>query len=162
MTTPPGAALMKGIAMNDDNTFTRPNPNPDMACLDRLVGTWEVSGGANGTATYEWMDGKHFLVQRVVLEQFGQQINGLEVIGHNQDFGQEPDPEIRSCFYDSMGNTMRYVYEMGGDVLTIWGGEKGSPAYYRGTFSIDGNIVTGDWVYPGGGGYTSTMTRKEA
>jgi hypothetical protein len=51
-----------------------------------------------------------------------------------------------------------YVYELDGDTLTIWGGEKGSPAYYRGTFSEDGNSATGAWVYPGGG-YESTMTR---
>lgn len=44
-----------------------------------------------------------------------------------------------------------------GDTLTIWGGEKGSPAYYRGT--IDGDTVTGAWVYPGGGGYDSLMER---
>ncbi|MEU4508130.1 hypothetical protein AB0G05_01420 [Nonomuraea wenchangensis] len=33
------------------------------------------------------------------------------------------------------------------------------PAYYEGTFSADGATVTGEWVYPGGGGYASTMTR---
>jgi len=37
--------------------------------------------------------------------------------------------------------------------------KKGSPAYYRGTFSADGNTATGEWVYPGGGGYKSSMTR---
>ena len=51
------------------------------------------------------------------------------------------------------------MYELVGDTLTIWAGAKGSPAYYIGTFSTDGQSVTGDWVYPGGGGYTSTMTR---
>ncbi len=50
------------------------------------------------------------------------------------------------------------MYELEGDTLTIWGGEKGSPAYYRGEFSAGGNTVTGAWVYPGGGGYDSTMT----
>lgn len=156
-----GAYDTKGLAMsNDDNFFIQ--PNPDLEPLDRLVGTWDVTGGAIGTTTYEWMEGRHFLLQRVDLEQFGQRIDGLEVIGHNQDFGTERDPEIRSCFYDNMGNTMRYVFEVDGDVLTIWGGEKGSPAFYRGTFSPDGNVVSGDWVYPDGGGYTSTMTRKSA
>jgi len=41
----------------------------------------------------------------------------------------------------------------------IWGGEKGSPAYYRGTFTDDGVTVSGEWVYPGGGGCRSTMTK---
>jgi hypothetical protein len=33
---------------------------------------------------------------------------------------------------------------MDGDTLTIWGGVKGSPAYYRGQFSADGN-TSGGW-----------------
>jgi hypothetical protein len=60
-----------------------------------------------------------------------------------------------------MGNTLDYVYELEGDTLTIWGGEKGSPAYYRGTFSEDGKTVSGAWHYPGGGGYEATSTRIE-
>lgn len=60
--------------------------------------------------------------------------------------------------YDSQGNTLDYVYEVEGDTLTIWGGEKGSPADFRGTFSADGNVNDDEWVYTGGGGYQSTMT----
>ena len=49
-----------------------------------------------------------------------------------------------------------------GDTLTIWAGEKGSPAYFRGVFSGDGNTMSGQWFYPDGGGYDSTMTRSSA
>jgi hypothetical protein len=55
--------------------------------------------------------------------------------------------------------TLDYVYEIDGDTLTIWSGEKGSPAYYRGTFSADGNTLTGSWVYPSGGGYDAVSTK---
>ena len=48
---------------------------------DRLVGTWEVSGGARGKVTFEWMEGGFFLIQRVDLEQHGQRIKGIEIIG---------------------------------------------------------------------------------
>jgi hypothetical protein len=58
--------------------------------LDRLVGRWEVSGGAIGTVTYEWMEGGFFLPQRVQLEQYSQQIIGLEVIGKLRPFGESP------------------------------------------------------------------------
>jgi hypothetical protein len=51
---------------------------------------------------------------------------GIEVIGHLRPFGEEPSEDIRSRFYDSMGNTLDYVYELKGDTLTIWGGEKGA------------------------------------
>ncbi len=87
----------------------------------------------------------------------------MEVMGHLQPFGEEPSRDIKSRFYDTSGNTFDYVYELDGDTLTIWGSEKGSPAYYRGRFSEDGNMNSGAWVYPGGGGYESTMNRvKEA
>ena len=45
------------------------------------------------------------------------------------------------------------------DTQTIWFGEQGSPAYYKGSFSDDGDTLTGAWVYPGGGGYSTTTTR---
>jgi hypothetical protein len=151
--------------MSDDHANTQqqpPTPNPDLKGLERLVGTWSVSGGARGRVTYQWMEGGFFLLQRVELEQYGQRIKGIEVIGHKRQFGAEPSADITSRFYDSMGNTLDYVYELEGDTLTIWGGEKGSPAYYKGTFSQDGNTITGAWVYPGGGGYESTSTRVES
>jgi hypothetical protein len=44
-----------------------------------------------------------------------------------------------------------YTYELKGDTLTIWFGERGSPAYYEGTLSEDGSTLTGAWHYPGGG-----------
>ena len=84
----------------------------------------------------------------------------LEGIGHIRPFGEPPSEEICSRFYDSTGNTLDYVYELTGNTLTIWAGAKGSPAYYRGEFSADDQTLSGDWVYPGGGGYSSTMTRS--
>lgn len=138
-----------------------PEPNPDLRALDRLIGTWKVSGGAEGSVTYEWMDGGFFLIQHVDLQQYGQNIKGIEIIGHEQQFGAEPSEDIKSRFYDSMGNTLDYVYEVEDETLTIWGGEKGSPAYFKGTFSEDGRAMSGAWVYPGGGGYDSTMTRVD-
>ncbi|MGQ0671019.1 MAG: hypothetical protein ACT4PO_15385 [Actinomycetota bacterium] len=130
----------------------------DLKALDRLVGTWKISGGAEGTSTYEWMEGGFFLIQHVELEQEGHTNKGIEVIGHLRPFGEAPSEDIHSRFYDTEGNTLDYVYEIEGYTPTIWGGERGSPAYYRGTFAEDGNSATGAWVYPGGG-YDSTMTR---
>ena len=147
--------------MADDNTNVQqpPEPDPDLKSLDRLVGSWEISGGAQGKTTYEWMEGGFFLIQRVDLEQHGQKIKGIEIIGHERPFGAEPSEEIRSRFYSNTGDTIDYVYELEGDTLTIWGGEKGSPAYYRGTFSDEGDSLSGAWHYPGGGGYEATSTR---
>lgn len=131
-----------------------------MHSLDRLVGTWKISGGAEGTVTYRWMDGGHFLIQDINLGQYGESITGMEVIGRERPYGaEEPSPDIKSRFYSQHGDTIDYVYELDGDTLTIWCGEKGSPAYFRGTFDAVGDTLTGAWVYPGGGGYESTATR---
>ena len=133
-------------------------PNPDLKSLDRLVGTWNVTGEAEGQVRYEWIEGGFFLLQHFDLVHGGRKIKGIEVIGHEQPFGAEPGVDIKSRIYDNEGNTFDYVYELEGDTLTIWGGEKGSPAYYKGKFSADGNTLSGAWVWPGGG-YKTTTTR---
>jgi hypothetical protein len=132
----------------------------DLQRLDRLVGTWKVTGGTQGEVRYEWMPGRFFLIQHVTMTATdGDQIHGMEVIGRLRSFDGSVSEDIRSRYYGSDGSTFDYVYEMDGDTLTIWGGEKGSPAYFRGTFDPSGDVNTGAWVYPGGGGYDSVMTR---
>jgi len=104
------------------------------------------------------MEGGFFLIQHVDFTLHDHDVKAIEIIGHLQPFGEAPSKDIRSRAYDSAGNTLDYVYEIDGDTLTIWGGEKGSPGYFKGKFSNDDNTNIGDWVYPGGG-YKSTMTR---
>jgi hypothetical protein len=114
--------------MSDDDIDAQaygrpPEPNPDLRSLDRLVGTWELSGDVRGTVTYEWMEGDFSLLQRVELEQQdGQRIMGIEIIGHERPFGVEPGEEIRSRFYSNMGDILDYVYELEGVHLKIWAG----------------------------------------
>jgi hypothetical protein len=132
-----------------------PTPTPDLKRLEKLVGTWNVTGGAEGTVRYEWMEGNFFLLQHVDLGG----TKGLEIIGHEQKFGEAPSEDIKSRYYGSDGCTFDYVYELVSDTLTIWAGGRGSPAFYQGTFSDDSNTLSGDWVYPGGGGYSSVATR---
>jgi hypothetical protein len=84
----------------------------------------------------------------------------MEIIGRERGYGASaPSADIKSRFYGDQGDTLDYVYELEGDTLTIWFGERGSPAYFQGTFSPDGDTLTGAWVYPGGGGYATTATR---
>ena len=149
--------------MSDDNVYVQeqpPQPNPDLKSLDKLVGTWKVSGpDIKGKVTFEWMEGGFFLIQHFDFVQGGHKVKGMEVIGHLQPFGEQPSQDIRSRIYDTTGNTFDYTYEVNDETLMIWGGEKGSPAYYEGKWSNDGNINSGAWHYPGGGGYESTMAR---
>lgn len=145
-----------------DQTQT-PTPAADLRALgERVLGTWRLQGGTEGTIRYEWLEGGFFLLQHVDLEQAGHRIKGIEVIGHLRPFGQPPEEAIRSRFYDNQGNTLDYVYELDGDELTIWGGEKGSPAYFKGTLSADDATLRGAWTYPGGGGYELTGTKVQS
>lgn len=159
-------AFLRGIAAPSgiegsgvDAAGAHPEPSTAVAALDRLVGEWTVTGGAEGVVRYEWMSGRHFLMQHVELEQFGERITGLEVIGHLKPFGEPAGSALASRFYDSLGNTLDYTYELE-DTLTIWAGPAGSPAYFRGEFADGDRVLDGAWFYPGGGGYASTMVRR--
>jgi len=134
-------------------------PSPALRKLDRLVGTWELSGDVGGEVTYEWMEGGYFLIQRInMLQEDGSTSTGMEVIGHERPLWEEPSADVKSRFYSDTGGTLDYTYELEGDTLTIWFGDRDSPAYFRGTFSDDGDTLTGRWQWPGGG-YEATSRR---
>lgn len=145
---------------------TRPSRSSPSAALGRLAealaGTWKISGDAQGQARYERPEGGHFLFQHVELEYAGRKIQGLEVLGHLHRLDAPPTKEVWTRFYSYLdGLTLDYVYELKGNLLTIWFGKKGSNNFYRGRFSEDRNTLTGAWQWPGGG-YRTTNTRINA
>ncbi len=148
--------------MNDNNETKNVQelfkPNPDLLTLNPLLGTWKLSGDSSGQVKYELMEGGFFLIQHFNITVFGNSVKGVEVIGHLKPFGAEPDSVIRSRAYDSLGNTLDYVYEIINNTLFIWAGEKNSPAYFRGIFNEGGDVNEGEWIYPDGG-YKSIMKR---
>lgn len=133
-------------------------PNPMLNTLERLIGTWTVFDPTGqeemkGQVRFEWMDGNFFMMQHVQLVHHGRAITGLEIIGYDAD-----SDSLKSSYYGNTGEIFKYVWELEGDTLTIWGGEKGSPARYIGKFSDDGDTNVGGWEWPGGG-YQSGMKR---
>jgi hypothetical protein len=85
-----------------------------------LVGTWKLSGGAEGVIRYEWMEGGRFLVQHADLKAFGRQIKGIEAIGNLHRVGEQPSEDVWTRFYSFLdGLTLDYVYELRGKELTI-------------------------------------------
>ncbi len=157
--------------MADDDTNNAqahqpPQPNPALASLDVMVGTWELQGRESGPKgeihgrpTFEWMEGGFYLVQQVDIDYIGRRIVGTEYIGYDEE-----NDNLRSYFFSNEGPgpfgrvALEYVWEVCDDTLTIWGGEAGSPASFKGRFSDDRNTITGRWEWPGGG-YEATMTR---
>jgi hypothetical protein len=143
--------------MPEDTPDTRV-PDEDLRALDRLAGTWNISGDATGTVTYRWMQGGFFLIQEGELTLYGHHNTFTEIIGRERPFGGQGSADIKSRSYTAEGDTLDYVYEFDGDTLTIWGGHRDSESRYTGTFSADGNTLSGTWSWPGGG-YTTTSTR---
>src|SRR4051794_24307208 len=97
--------------------------------LDRLVGTWTVGGESTGTVRYGWMGGGNFLVQHVDLVHDDEATSGVEYIGVDKNDGR-----LRSHYFGSPGEILEVVYELEGDVRTIWFGAVVSPASLVGTF----------------------------
>ena len=142
-----------------DNTSGTRQPDAALRALDRLVGTWQISGDATGSVTYRWLDGGFFRAQEGELELYGHRNTFTEIIGRERPFGGESSDDIKARTSSAEGDTLDYVYELDGDTLTIWGGQRGSDSYFKGTFSADGNSLRGVWTWPGGG-YETTSTRQ--
>ena len=157
------------MANNDTNNAQEdrsPQPNPALKSLDVMVGTWELKGRESGPdgeihgqLAFEWLEGGFYLVQHVDIDYIGRKITGVEYIGYD-----ESNQQLKSYFFSNQGPgpfggvALEYVWEVGDDTLTIWGGYIGSPAGFKGKFSQDRNSITGRWEWPGGG-YEATMTR---
>lgn len=127
--------------------------------LERLVGTWTMSGGTEGRITYEWMDGGFFLIARGDLNQQGQRLKHIEIIGYHHPVEADgPASMLTSRLYTSTGNTLDYTHEIDEEAAASWYGEKGSPHHMKARWSPDGNSLSGGWEWPGGG-YSFTLTR---
>jgi hypothetical protein len=140
---------------------TTPTPDPGLKPLDKLVGTWEISGEAEGQTTYEWMEGGFFLIARGQLKQGGNAYRHMEIIGYDRDpMTGEQARELTSRIYTTKGDTLDYTHEVDGKTVTSWFGPKGSPVVFRARWSDDGRSLSGAWEWPGGG-YKLTLTRVE-
>jgi hypothetical protein len=135
-----------------------PSPPAGLRVLDPLVGRWKISGGSEGETTYEWMDGGFFQIQRGEVTRDGERFGFLQIIGYERSPDGKLADDITGRLYTTRGESLGYVCEADAETLTIWFGEKGSPARYQGRWSDDGNTITGAWEWPGGG-YEETMTR---
>ena len=148
----------------DADAGAGPGPPADLRHLDRLVGTWHVAGRVVGAVTYEWTEGGPFLLLHVDLDGAGRRIQGLEVIGRHPD---EVDGEaaadegIPAHFYDSNGDVQLHIYELDGDTLVVWRDERGSTAWFRGTFTSDGTVIVGQCTQTTGDAFEVVLTRAD-
>lgn len=135
-------------------------PNPLLKMLEPLIGKWKITGpDIEGETIYEWMEGGFFFIQKFDLQQKGRQ-KGIEYTGYDEETGT-----LRSRLMAIDGSRFTYTYEIEGDTLWYWFGDKGSDIYSRSTFSDDFNTYTGAWHWTNEdgtpGGYEFIATRIE-
>jgi hypothetical protein len=145
----------------------KPQPDPALQRLERLVGTWDIKGrtlgstGDNirGKVTIEWLPGGFFLQLRGEMQVGEFAVWSLEIVGYDPSAETFP-----SAVYSDMGGTpVPYQWDIQGKTLM----HSGAGAKYTGTFSQDGNTIIGGWRPVGdqeateGNAYDAIMTRVE-
>jgi len=122
--------------------------------LDVLTGEWEMearfeagyfSPGSpaaaerGGRTTFEWLQGRYFLTQRVVVNHPAAP-SGISIIGA----GAEPGT-FAQHYYDSRGVERVYQMSLDGGVWRLWREAPGFWQRYTGVISDDGERITGAW-----------------
>ena len=84
------------------NAKTQNGLNPELRQLSKMIGTWKAtdSEGREGQTSFEWMEGKHFLIHNVDLGD----TKGIEFIGYD-----EPSDSVKSFYFDTEGNLRQYT-----------------------------------------------------
>jgi hypothetical protein len=92
----PDRKIRREMANSSDTTQVEPPAAAaDLKALgDRLVGSWEVSGEAEGETSWEWMEGGFFLVQRGWSRREGNEQTYVQIIGYDRFPGSAPAEEI--------------------------------------------------------------------
>lgn len=124
--------------------------DPDTNKLKALVGTWETIGKTYATSnspaivvhatdTYEWLPGKQGLLHSVDAHMGENSVQGAEIIG----FDPEKKAYVTQYFGTDGPNAYTAYFEEENGVL-IWRMESARDRF-RGSFSADGNTITGHW-----------------
>jgi hypothetical protein len=131
-------------------------PDPSVAALDILVGSWNCDSDnslepgtvVRTTATFEWMDGGRFLIERS--SGHPPFPSGLSLIGRTDP--DDPSSPLVMHYFDSRGVARLYTVTLEGKVWTIARDGSDFSQRYHGTFSEDGNTFTGTWERSDGEG----------
>lgn len=122
--------------------------------LDVLVGRWEMEAtfgpgrfgpgtpaitNRAGLTTFEWLQGKFFLIQRFAVDH-PTAPGGIAIIGP----GEKPETWSQH-YYDSRGVARVYHMSLADGVLRIWREAPGFWQRYTGVLSGDGATIKGAW-----------------
>lgn len=123
--------------------------------LDALVGQWGVEAtfdagyfgpdsakvtARDGRTTFEWAQGRFFLIQRFDVENPPAAPSGIAIIGAGPELGT-----FEQHYYDSRGVTRVYQMSLDNGIWRLWREAPGFWQRYTGRISDDGKTITGAW-----------------
>jgi hypothetical protein len=106
--------------------------------LESLVGEWSIAGGV-GAASFEWLEGGRFLIQRWRSEppEFP---DGIAIFGEDAESGS-----LVQHYFDSRGVARRYGTSLEDGVWKLWRDDPDFAQRFSGTLSADGSEISGAW-----------------
>jgi hypothetical protein len=135
------------------------DPKTKLTPFEALIGEWTMelthpSIGdtvVRGTTTFEWLEGRRFLIQRAVNDHpdFPDSISVIGVM--------EGETDLSMQYFDSRGVHRVYGVGFDGKELTV---ERDAPEFaqrLRATLSDDGSTLSGVWQMDEGDGYRDDL-----
>jgi hypothetical protein len=135
------------ISNNNKSSKQSPKLNLALKNLDILVGTWNTelsnavflpnpSDKINGQASFEWLDGRYFIVMRLPINP----PDSIWVIGRDDSV------EAYSILYSDLRGLSR-IYEMSlkDSEWKMWRNSPGFSQRFPGQISDDHNTITAHW-----------------
>ena len=125
----------------------QPAPNPALADLALLIGEWTIeivfpgdqSEVVRGRASYAWLEGGAFLVQRSEVD-WGGPSGSVAVVGRD-----DAAANYSMLYYDARGVSRIYEMSFGDGVLKLWRNSPGFSQRFTGTFGDGGDTISARW-----------------
>jgi hypothetical protein len=120
-------------------------PAPELEPFQALVGDWTLEAThpafpdlvVSGRSSFEWLEGEQFLIQRSQAEH-PDFPDSISVIGSVEE-------RLAMYYFDSRGVHRVYGMSFADRVLRIWRDAPGFSQRFEGTFSDDGDTLSGLW-----------------
>ncbi|MEO8562871.1 MAG: hypothetical protein ABI601_12390 [bacterium] len=129
-------------------------PNPALAPIARLIGTWTSVGTHpmvkdtvfHGRMTCEWLEGGAFLIMRSEIDE-PEIPTGLAIIGSDDALGT-----LSMQYFDERRVSRRYEVSVDGNVVRWWRDSPDFSQRWTCTIADDGRTMTGKGVMSKDGG----------
>ena len=129
--------------MAESVTNEAAKPNPSLAPLGVLVGTWNTVGTHplvpgttfHGRTTFEWLEGGAFLIMHSRIDE-PEIPDGIAVFGSDDTTG-----ECSMLYVDERGVSRRYEVSLRDDVWKWWRDAPGFAQRFTGAIAADGRTI---------------------